>query len=371
MNKKIVSILMMVCMLIALLTGCASKVTSNTKSDTKKADEKITVTDMLGREVTLKNGVAKKIVCNDFSLRFYCYVGNVDKVVGVAEREKKGDKRRPYAMANPSLANLPSIGEKGDNYEKILELKPDVIFTSSTDKAIVDKMQEKAGIPVVAVSYGKSTIFDEDIYKSLKLIGKVIGEDKRAKEVVDYMEKCKKDLNDRTKDIPDSKKTTAYAGALAWSGSHGIESTRENYPLFNAVNAKNVVQGIGKDGPVMIDKERLLQWNPDKIFIDLSSLNLVQDDYKKNPDYYKALSAFKNGEIYSQLPYVWCDVNVDTAMADAYYIGKVLYPEKFKDIDLDKKANEIYKFLVGKELYQEMVKNDSGFRKITLEELGK
>lgn len=371
MKKKIISTLMTICMLIVLLTACGSQATSNEKSDAKKADEKITVTDMLGREVTLKNGVAKKIVCTDFSLRLYCYVGKVDKIVGVAQREKKGDRRRPYAMANPSLANLPDIGEKGNNYEKILELKPDVIFTSLTDKANVDKMQEKAGIPVVAVSYGKATIFDEDMYKSLKLIGKVIGEDKRAKDVVDYMEKCKKDLNDRTKDMPDNQKASAYAGALAWSGSHGIESTRENYPLFKAVNAKNVVQGLGKDGPVMIDKEKLLQWNPDKIFIDLSSLKLVQDDYKKNPGYYKTLSAFKNGEVYSQLPYVWCDVNVDTAMADAYYIGKALYPEKFKDVDPEKKADEIYKFLVGKELFKDMVKNDSGFRKITLEELGK
>jgi len=54
--------------------------------------------------------------------------------------------------------------------------------------------------------------------------------------------------------------------------------------------------------------------------------------------------------------------------ADAYYVGKVLYPDRFKDIDPVKKANEIYKFLAGEELYDEMAKAESlGFTKITLE----
>lgn len=306
-------------------------------------------------------------------MRLYCYVGSTDKLVGVSDREKKDSRRRPYALANPSLTEIPSAG-KGGNYdvgdlEKVLELKPDVIFATEDDEATVDKMQEKLGIPIIALSYGKGVIFDEELYDSIKIIGKVIGEDKRAEEVINYMEKCKKDLNDRTKDIPDDKKLSAYAGGLAWSGPHGIESTRENYPLFDAVNAKNVVEGIGKDGSVMIDKEKLLEWDPDKIFLDLASLFLIQEDYKKDPDYYKTLSAFKNNEVYSQLPYVWCNVNVDTAMADAYYIGKVLYPEEFKDIDPEKKADEIYEFLVGKGVYEEMASENGGFRKITLEDL--
>lgn len=376
MNKKIVSVFIVVCMFMTLLTGCGSKTVLNDKKDDKQASEKITVTDMLGRKVTLKNGAAKKIIANNpGSLRLYCYVGSVDKLVGVPDREKKDSKRRPYAMANSSIINLPSIGEgrgnNADDFEKILQLKPDVIFANADDKAALDKMQEKIGIPVVALSYGKGVIFDKEMYDSLKLIGKVIGEEKRANEVVNYMEKCKKDLNDRTKNIPDDKKLSAYAGGLAWKGAHGIESTRENYPLFNAVNAKNVVKGINKDGAVMIDKEKLLEWNPDRIFIDLASLRLIKENYRKNPKYYNTLSAFKNGEVYSQLPYVWCYVNIDTAMADAYYIGKVLYPEQFKDIEPEKKADEIYKFLVGKELYSEMAKESGGFKKITLEELEK
>ena len=380
MKKRIISLLMIMCMTMTLLTGCGSKPANDAEGEvkteageTKEASESITVTDMLGREVTI-DGVAEKVIANNpGALRLYCYVGSIDKLVGVPEREKKDSRRRPYALANPGIVEIPSFGQgsgsNGDDFEKILELNPDVIFAIDDDKANLDKMQEKLGIPVVALSYGTGVIFDQDVYDSLKLIGEIIGEEERANEVVEYMEECKKDLNDRTKDIPDDQKLTAYAGGLAWSGSHGIESTRENYPLFDAVNAKNVVQGIGQDGAIMIDKEKLLEWNPDRIFIDLASFSLVQEDYMKNPEYYKSLDAFKNGEVYSQLPYVWCWVNVDTAMADAYYIGKVLYPEQFKDVDPAEKADEIYEFLVGKGVYSEMVEEDGGFQKITLEDL--
>lgn len=122
----------------------------------------------------------------------------------------------------------------------------------------------------------------------------------------------------------------------------------------------------GKDGTVMIDKEKLLKWNPDKIFIDEGGLQVVQEDYKKNPDYYNNLSAVKNGEVYSQMPYNFYTTNIETAMADAYYLGKVLYPEKFKDVDPIEKADEIYRFLLGKEVYSQMANNFGGFKKIML-----
>ena len=250
--------------------------------------------------------------------------------------------------------------------------KPDVFFLYPDQVSTINRIQEQCNVPVVALDYGTGVIFDPKVYQSIELIGKCIGKEKRAKEVVDFMEACKKDLNDRTKDIPDSQKLTVYAGGLAWNGPHGIEGTRENYPLFEAVNAVNVVTGINKDGMVMIDKEKLLEWNPDVIFIDLGSIHLIQEDYNKNKAYYKSLKAFKEGRVYAQLPFVWCNENIDTAIADAYFIGKKIYPDKFKDIDPIKKADEIYKFLVGKELYNEFApKVYGGFQDITLEALDK
>lgn len=61
---------------------------------------------------------------------------------------------------------------------------------------------------------------------------------------------------------PDSEKPSVYVGGLGARGTHGIESTQGNYSLFNAVNAKNVVDETGQTGSIMIDKEKLIEWDP-------------------------------------------------------------------------------------------------------------
>lgn len=64
----------------------------------------------------------------------------------------------------------------------------------------------------------------------------------------------------------------------------------------------------------------------------------MRNDYSKNPQFYQSLNAFKRGEVYGQIPFNYYTANLDTAMADAYFTGKVIFPEKFKDIDPVQKA---------------------------------
>lgn len=364
MNKKNILLLAAILFLaVALLGGCVEEPGADLESHS------VSITDLLGREVSISDTAKRVIAIGPGALRLYCYVGNTENVVGIEQLEKDNPIGRPYIMANPSLADLQVIGPGGPNNspdaEKILEVKPDVIFTTyASDKAAADELQLKTGIPVVAISYGKVSAFDSSIYESVELIGKIIGNGKRAQEVVEFMKNCEKDLDNRTKDVSDDQKPSAYVGALNMKGSHGIESTQGNYSLFNAVYAKNVVDETGKTGALMVDKEKLIQWNPDKVFLDFGGLNIVKDDYKKNTEFYKTLSAFNNGEIYTLLPYNYYTINIDTAMVDAYYIGKVLYPEKFEDIEIDKKADEIYKFLLGKDLYSQIVEDFGKLEKI-------
>ncbi|WP_312891023.1 iron ABC transporter substrate-binding protein [Clostridium thailandense] len=368
MRRKFSSLLLvMIFTTIFLLGGCASKTAETTVSKF----EKITVKDLLGREITLNSKASKVVAIGPGALRLYCYVNGSKNLAGVEQIEKGSPIGKPYMMINPDISKLTTIGSGGPNNaadpEKILSVKPDVIFTTySIDKASADELQSKTNIPVVVLSYGKESTFDSDVNISLEIIGKITGSESRAQEVVNYIKNCKNDLDKRTKDIAENEKPSTYAGAVSMKGSHGIESTQGNYSLFKAVHAKNVVDETGKTGSIMIDKEKLLKWNPDKIFIDEGGLQVVQEDYKKNPSYYNNLSAVKNGELYSQMPYNFYTTNIETAMADAYYLGKVLYPEKFKDVDPEKKADEIYKTLLGKELYSEMAKNFGGFKKITL-----
>jgi iron complex transport system substrate-binding protein len=53
-------------------------------------------------------------------------------------------------------------------------------------------------------------------------------------------------------------------------------------------------------------------------------------------------------------------------LADAYYIAKILYPEKFKEVEPKEKADQIYQKFVGKPVYNEMADIFGGFKKMNL-----
>lgn len=92
------------------------------------------------------------------------------------------------------------------------------------------------------------------------------------------------------------------------------------------------------------------------------------EDYQKNPTFYESLSAVQNGRVYAQLPYNYYNTNVDTAIADAYYLGKILYPAAFADIDPAQKADEIYTALLGRPVYAQMAESFGGFKQLDLNE---
>ncbi|AIS52897.1 ABC-type Fe3+-hydroxamate transport system, periplasmic component [Thermoanaerobacter kivui] len=375
-SKKVNVVIAVLLILVISLTACSSKSLQNqtqTSEKPKETSQTITVTDLAGRQVEIKLPVHKVVGIGPGALRLITYVDGIDRVVGVENIDKKLANGRTYNMIfQDKLAQLPTIGQGGPDStpdaEKLVEVNPDVIFVISLlDKAKADDLQAKTGIPVVVLSYGKLGTFEEDVYTSLNIVGKIMGKEDRAQKLVNCIKDIQKDLNDRTKDIPEDKKPTVYIGALGFKGAHGIESTQGNYPPFMAVHAKNVADTLGQKGSIMIEREKLLAWNPDIIFIDEGNFNLVKQDYQKNADFYKSLKAVKNDNVYGILPYNNYTTNIDTALVDSYWVGKVLFPEQFKDIDPVAKAKEIYTFFFedyGKNVYDKMKEVYAGFEKI-------
>lgn len=373
--NKVLSLLLVLLMPALLLSGCGG--TSGTKETgtvpTVAKVQKQKITDLMGREVELAIPVQKVVAIGPGALRLVAYDEGASMVVGIEEIEKKPSPGRSYMLAYPDLKKLPSIGQGGPdtapNEESLVGVKPDVIFVSTlVDKAKADQLQAKTGIPVVVLSYGNLATFDENLYRSLNMIGTIIGKEKRAQEVVAYFKQNENDLAERTKSVAEVEKVKVYVGAVSMKGAHGIESTQAKYPPLMFIGAKNVADETGKSGTVMIDKEKLISWNPDILFLDAGGYALVTEDFKKNPAFYQSLSAVKKGQVYSQIPYNNYTTNIDTAFADAYYAGKIIFPEQFKDIDPIKKSDEIYQFLLGKSLYSDMDRDFGGFKQL---ELGK
>lgn len=372
--RKVMAFLLVLLMPVLLLSGCGG--TAGTKEvgtvPTVAKAQKQKITDLVGREVELSVPVQKIVAIGPGALRLVTYAEGASMVVGIEEIEKKPSPGRSYMLAYPDLKKLPSIGQGGPdtapNEESLVGVKPDVIFVSTlVDKEKANQLQAKTGIPVVVLSYSSGTTsFDENLYRSLNMMGMIIGKEKRAQDVVAYLKQSEKDLAERTKGVPVGDKAKVYVGAVGSKGAHGIESTQAKYPPFMFIGAKNVVDETGKSGSFMIDKEKLISWDPDILFLDAGGYALVTDDYKKNPALYQSLSAVKNGQVYSQIPFNNYTTNIETAFADAYYAGKIIFPQQFQDIDPIKKSDEIYQFLLGKPLYAEMARDLGGFKKLEL-----
>ncbi|WP_319763129.1 iron ABC transporter substrate-binding protein [Maridesulfovibrio sp.] len=342
-----------------------------------------TITDMAGRKVEIPAKVERVICSGPGCLRYLTYLQGQNMVVGVdsIERRKTRFDARPYAIANPQFKNKPLIGEfRGhDNPELILGLEPQpqVIFKTYKDMGYdPDELQAKTGIPVVCLSYCSLATKREAIYNSLQLMGEIIGRQARAKEICAFMENEINDLKKRTEDIPKEKRSTCYVGGIAQKGPHGLQSTEPAYPPFRFVNARNVAcPAKGKGKPLQhtnVSKEQIVAWNPEILFVDISTSQLGENAgaiYELTTDpAYMSLDAVSSGNVYTVLPYNWYSRNYGSIIADAFYVGKVLYPERFKDIDPEIKANEIYSFMVGKPVLQTMEKAFSvkGFQKLEL-----
>jgi iron complex transport system substrate-binding protein len=242
--------------------------------------------------------------------------------------------------------------------EAILSVSPDIVFVTYMEPSLADEVQKGLGIPVFVLSYGSFATFDESVYGSLRAAGKVLGKEKRAEAVVEFIERAKADLQSRTKDIPQEKKPKVYVGGIGYRGAHGIESTEQHYlPLewTNSINlAKEITAKVGSH--VFSDKEVIMKLNPDVIFLDGGGLELIRQDYQKKPQFYKNLKAFQTGRVYVLFPFNFYATNIETVLVDAYAVGKVLYPGHFEDITIDDKAREIYRFFLGKDVYDDMKK---------------
>lgn len=342
-----------------------------------------TITDMAGRIVEIPDKVERVICSGPGCLRYLTYLQGQNMIVGVDSIEQRISRfdARPYAIANQQFKTMPLIGEfRGhDNPELILGLEPQPQVIFKTYKGMgydPDKLQSKTGIPVICLSVASLATQRDAIYKSLQLMGKVIGKEHRAEDVKNFIEKQITDLQKRTAETLGKERKSCYIGGIAKKGPHGFQSTEPAYPPFRFVNAKNVACPPTEKGKPLqhanVSKEQIVAWNPEILFVDISTSQLGENagaiyEIKTDPAY-QSLDAVQNGQVYTVLPYNWYSRNYGSIIADAFYVGKVLYPKQFEDIDPKAKADEIYSFMVGKPVLKTMNKafTEQGFNKLEL-----
>lgn len=344
----------------------AAPAESEAPADAPAADTRIIV-DAKGREVEIPETVESIICVGVGALRYTCYVQGQELVVGVEEYEKEGGMDRMYNYVNYDLfKDLPAIGGNGEPWEEeIIKLNPQVIVMSFSSKADPDELQAKTGIPVVSIP-GSDTTLDDNAFETIRILGELYGKEERAEELTAYLHSIEDDLSQRTADVPDEEKPSAYVCGVSFKGLHGFEGTEANYGPFVLINAKNLADESGQALAYDVDLEQVLTWDPDVIFVDYNGLGLINEDYAAHPDYYNSLTAVREGKVYAQVSFRSYATNLDTALADAYYAASILYPEQFADVDIEAKIGEIFETILGANPYNDLKEAGYEFTTVTI-----
>ena len=340
-------------------TEAATAETPTQAQNPTEANEKKTriVTDWNGRQVEVPEKVETILCVNVSTLRYTTYLQAADKIVGVEEHEIGAKCTRPFSYVSQKLyEGLPLTGNNGETYdEQIIAADPDVIV-AFYDAEKADALQNKVGIPVVTIPHLEG-IMDEEVFFTLEFLGDLYGKQERAKELADYLHGIEEDIAKRTAKV--EKQPTVYVAGVAFRGAHGFEGTEAGYGPLAVLGAVNIADAYGKGLPFDMDVEEVLRADPDYIFI--CNENLVNEQYAKNPDFYESFSAVQKGNVYSQISYRNCATNTEMALANMYYMGKVLYPEEFADVDPIAKTNEIVEMFLGVSDYYSVLE-EAGYR---------
>ena len=344
-----------------------------------EAPSEITVTDMIGRELTVTPGSYTRVVCiGAGALRMYSYIGNVALLCGVEdidnltleERPKMFDSvARPYVLAYGDVFSaLPSCGVGGPNAQaaeadKILSCNPDIVISEYEDVEKEDALQEQLGVPVVTLKAGPNGVFDGAFSQSMTLLGQIFGEEEKAEALVSFIAAETAEIAERTANVADEDKPGVYICGLGNWGTTNHLMTSQTYASFEVANIRNVVTDLGANGVQPIEEEKFVALGADMdiIVMDAAAVKNIKPLYQEDPTMFDSCKAWQTGDVYLEMAYNAYYTNYEIALINTWFIAKSVYPDLFADVDITAKTNEITSAFLGKELADEIFACPSSF----------
>lgn len=320
--KQLITALLSIVFCTCLLAGCG-----NDKQNISDEKDKIRITDSLGRKVVLDKPVSRAVVANAYNTELINAIGAIDDVVGVdfniyQDQEGFKNKFTKDMVIGKSQREL--------NYEKIIELKPEVlILTSNGAWQDAEAKLSPFGIKVINVDAYYTDKFEDN----LLLLGKIFGKEKEAVECADYFSSKLKYIDEQLKNVPRRSIYFEYrkAGNTTIPGNYF-------YEMVNLAHGDNIFKEAKN---VNIDIEAVIEKNPQYI-VKVSDTNVfssynpptvaehkaIYDNICSRPGW-NQIDAVKNKKILLLSHYVHGGAS---KLVGTMYIAKFLYPEYLPDL---------------------------------------
>lgn len=265
-------------LLLASLAGC--------KKDAGQAGEQnIVLTDMMGREITLEAPAEKIVALTAADCEIIYALGAGDKLVGRGE----------FCDYPQEVFSVPAVQSGNEtNIEQIISLGPQVVVMSTMAQSEEQiAALEKAGIKV-AVSEATDI---EGTYTAIEMIGKVVGRDEEATNIIDSMKSAFSDISSK---VTDSGTKTVYFEISPleyglWTAGKGTFMD-ELAGLIGLENAFSDVEGWAE-----ISQEQVIDRNPDYIVTSTMSFDDGPTPIEEimNRPGWQDISAIKNEAVFN------------------------------------------------------------------------
>lgn len=307
------------------------------------SNTELTFLDFDGVTKTVKLPVEKIITTYTYHAWAIEQLGMKDRIVAVDESVKKEE-----GTVFPDLKELPSIGSYSEyDYEKIIELKPDIVIIYRRewlpDPGIEEKIE--SALPdctVFALEPRNMGTFKREISKlAYILCARDAGE-----ELVSWYETNIDSIARRLEDLPPEDKVRVIHiddENLAEGGTTyrtiGNESMAENM-VISAAGGVNLAGDLSGDY-IEVDAEWILEENPEVITVsdthfdeigygvdDPSKAAMTRDAIMSRPDL-QQVDAVKNGRVYLLHSYI----TITEWFIGVPYLAKILYPDRFEDLN--------------------------------------
>lgn len=257
--KKCTALLLSVCMVLTLFAGCASNAPAATTAAPTEAavettaevavDTSVTVTDMMGREITLDEPATRIVALTPSDCEILYAIGAGDTLVGRGE----------YCDYPAEVMDIPSVQSGSDtNIEQIIALEPQVLLMSTMGQTEEQIAQlEAAGIQVV-VSDAKDIA---GVYTAVEMIGALMNKSDEAAAVVDNMKAV---FDDVAQQAAGKEGKTVYfeISPLQW-GLWAAGAGTFMDEIANMLGLTNIFADVTGFGEV--SEEQVLERNPDYI----------------------------------------------------------------------------------------------------------
>ncbi|WP_271895122.1 ABC transporter substrate-binding protein [Candidatus Phyllobacterium onerii] len=313
-----------------------------------------TVTDQLGKQVSVPDVVNRVVILQHQTLNIAVQLDAMDKVVGVLDEWKK-QLGANYLRLAPQLADMPMPGGLTKvNIEELLKLKPDVAFVTNYAPADMISQIEAVGVPVVAISLlavppqeatklnpsvkDEPAAYDAGFAQGIRIIADVLDKKPQGEELIAYAMKNRKLVADRLAGLDEAQRVSLYmANPDLTTYGHG----KYTGLMMAKAGGRNVADGIA--GFKQVTMEDVLSWNPSVIFVQ-ERYPAVVDEIRKS-DSWQTIDAVKNGRVYLMPEYAkaWGYPMPEAMALGELWMAKQLYPDRFKDIDMQTEADAYYR----------------------------